>query len=197
MIANLVGRLTLPEPTLSDEVCGRIYYALSSVVDLAQTVAKVARSVFTTSLAFLFLGQSSALNSLSNISWNDVGFSLQMLGCSILGILSPRTAWVKKCDLHITNAANAFTGNGVDFSGLLMEEWNRGKDFAVRCFLIGQLAESGLRFVASAVRYGAAKAMVALSLNNAKFVDLLADGAHQSADSAREEMRIFSQAAFS
>ncbi|MBX7066051.1 MAG: hypothetical protein K1X28_02355 [Parachlamydiales bacterium] len=193
MIANMVGRLTLPELTISDEVFGRLYYVAASVIDAAQTVAKIARSIFATTLAMLFLGQSSALNHVSSFSWDDVGFSFQMLGCSLLGILSPRNAWIKKCDLHISNT---IAGRQVDFGALITEEWNQSKTFAMRCFLVGQLGESVLRCVTSMARYGIAKAMVALSLNNTRFVDVLADGANHSAESARMETRLISELAF-
>lgn len=193
MIADIVGRLTLPEQTLSDEVFGRLYYVAASVIDAAQTAAKIARSIFATSLAVIFLGQSSALNHVTAYSWDDVGFSIQMLGCSLLGVLSPRTAWLRKCDLHISNTLG---GRPVDIHGLIMEEWNQAKSFAMRCFLVGQIAESALRYTTSIVRFGIAKAMVGLSLNNARFVDVLADGAGHSAGAASRETRILSEVLF-
>lgn len=190
MIANLIGRTILPEPTLSDEIFGRLYYVASSCLDTVQTVVKIARSIFTSGLAFVFLGQSPLLNKASQLSWDDVGFSLQMTGYSLLGILSPRQAWLKKCESHISNA---MSGKGLDFTDFLLEEWGTVKSVGIRTFLAGQMVESGVRYAAAHIRFFAARLMYALSFENAKFVEFLGQGAYNSADFASQEINLISR----
>ncbi len=193
MIASLIGKMVLPEPSVSDEIFGRLYYGVSTCVDTAQTVVKVARSIFTSALALVFAGQSTLLNKASLLSWDDVGFSLQMTGYSLLGILSPQQAWLKKCQSHISNATST---KRVEVSDFLLEEWGTAKSAGVRTFLIGQMLESGFRYATSSVRFFAAKLMYAMSLENAKFVNLVADGAYHSAECASHEVSLISKVAF-
>lgn len=194
MIADLVGRIYLPQMTMSDEIFGRLYYVVSTCVDTAQTVAKVGRSILSSALAIVFLGQSSLLNKASLLSWNDVTFSLQMTIYSILGIVSPRLAWIKKCDSHIENLTSFKT---VNFSDLLLEQRGPLKSTGLKIYLAGQMLESGIRCFSSYIRFGVAKGLVALSLDNAKFVKLLSDGAYHSADSASQEINLISRTIFS
>ncbi len=194
MIADLVGRICLPQMTLSDEIFGRLYYVVSSCVDTIQTVAKVVRSIFAGALAFVFFGQSSLLNKASLLSWDDVAFSFQMTIYSILGILSPRLAWVKKCDSHIGNLTSS---RRVNFSDFLLEQWGPQKLTGLKIFLVSQMLESGIRCFSSYIRFGCAEGLVALSLDNAKFVKLLSEGAYRSAELASHEINLISRTIFS
>jgi len=194
MIANMIGRAVLPETSVSDEVFSRLYYVASSGVDTAQTVVKIARSIFASCLSLLFLGQSKLLNKATLLSWRDVGFSIQLTAYSLLGILSPKQAWTKKLEAHIENATRD--------PGLTLEDFSESersglKALGLRLFLISQIMESGIRCGTAGLRFLTAKLMYGMSLENAKFVELLGQGAYQSAELAAQEVKFLSHLTFS
>ncbi len=198
MSAHFVGQMaqaTLPPFTFSDEVCSRIYYVLSSGADAVQTVVKIAKSIFATALAVLYLGSFSALNGACVESWKDVGFSLQMLACSILGIVLPRNAYVKKVELHASNE-NRIYYHMVELIHSV-KAGDMAQSLGARLFLIGQGLESAIRVATSGLRFGAARGMSSLSGDQANFVEILAGGAEISTRFAGEEVDLIYKSIFS
>ena len=193
MIADFVGRVALPSMTLSDEVFGRLYYGVSSCVDTAQTVAKMARTILGYSLSLVLCRQSTLLNKVSRISLDDVVFSCQMTIYSILGVLSPRLAWEKKLDAHMDNLMFSRT---ISLCDVLLEQWGPLQSTGLKIFLAAQMLESSFRYLTSSIRCGISRGFVVLSGDNAPFVKCLSEGAYFSAESAQQEIQSVFQFVF-
>jgi hypothetical protein len=179
---SAIASYFLPDLTVAEELTARSYYALTTFLDLAQTVAKVARSIFFSSIACLCFGQSHLLNQTSLLSWKDTAFSFQLSLLSLLGVLSPRTALLKKIDAHTTNILSP---TGISFVDLLFIQDHHS--LGLKAVLAGQMLESGFRLITSNIR---CFAINILNIGNSPFMGLIEQGAFSSATATSREISL-------
>lgn len=195
MISSLIDHYALPQLSARDEILARMYYLVSAVSDIGQTGAKLTRSIFLFGLDLAAAPETKWLHQVSRSSWQDTSFSFQLTAYSLLGIVAPRQAWLKKCEAHVSHALHTFASSAIgvgmeeldSLSELLAKSDKISKTKTFKAALISQFGETTVRSALSSLRYMAAYAMTSKDENETPFMKVLSDGAETSAKIAKCE----------
>lgn len=165
-------------PSPADQICGRVYYIICTVADVVQSASKVAFALLTTTIAILFLGQSTVCNQWDIYAYKDVEFSVNMLVLSLRGIWDPIGAYKAKIEAHLdrSNFLNFREQNKVT---VLDKVGNK-------ILLTGKGIITVTNIVMSFIRYASASLLYRVSCERSGMMRVVATGADVSLHNAIE-----------